>query len=64
MELELGTIFLFLFIFSCTYVLNLIVNVVVSVIQTPPKQLEYGAIGKTLNYLTITYIITYIIQNI
>jgi quinol-cytochrome oxidoreductase complex cytochrome b subunit len=64
MKVEFSTIFLFLFILSCVYVLNLIVKVVVSIIQTPPKQLEYSSTEKINNYLTITYILTYLIQQI
>jgi len=64
MKIDLNTLFLFLFILSCVYVLNSIVKLVVSVLQTPPKQLVYSNIEKVYNYLFFTYFITYIIQNI
>jgi hypothetical protein len=61
MNLHLNKIFLFLFVFSCVYLLNLIVKVVVSVLKTPPQQLKYSKIDKILNYFTITYLLTYLI---
>ncbi len=64
MKIDLNTIFLFLFVLSCVYVLNLIVKLVVSVFQTPPKQLIYSNLEKTFNYLSITYVITYIIEKL
>jgi hypothetical protein len=59
---ELNTLFLFVFVFSCVYVLNLCVRVVVSALRTPPQQLEYNRVEKILNYFSFTYIITYLIE--
>jgi uncharacterized sodium:solute symporter family permease YidK len=64
MKLDLDTLFLFLFVLSCVYVLNSIVKLVVSVIQTPPKQLTYTVSEKICNYFFVTYFITYLTLNL
>jgi hypothetical protein len=64
MNLYLNKIFLFIFIFYCFYVVNLIVRVVVSALRTPPQQLEYSRTDKFLNYFTLTYLLTYLIENL
>lgn len=60
---NLETIFLFLFIFSVFFNIRILFKFILSVLQTPPKKLEIVTRELLLIGITLSYILTYIIQN-
>jgi len=63
MELSLEVLFLFLLIFSSLFITKQVFNVVLNLISSQPKVLEYTRIEIIMNYLTLTYILTFITQS-
>ncbi len=63
MELSLEVLFLFLLIFSSLFITKQVFNVVLNLISSQPKVLEYTRTEIIMNYLTLTYILTFITQS-
>jgi hypothetical protein len=63
MELSLEVLFLFLLIFSSLFITKQVFNVVLNLISSQPKVLEYTKTEIIMNYLTLTYILTFITQS-
>jgi hypothetical protein len=63
MELSLEVLFLFLLVFSSLFVIKQVFNIVLNVLSSQPKVLEYTRTETIMNYLTLTYILTFIIQS-
>jgi|LauGreDrversion4_2_1035121.scaffolds.fasta_scaffold21366_4 hypothetical protein len=63
MELSLEVLFLFLLVFSSLFVIKQVFNIVLNVLSSQPKILEYTRTETIMNYLTLTYILTFIIQS-
>ena len=63
MELSLEVLFLFLLIFSSLFIAKQVFNVVLNLISSQPKVLEYTRTEIIMNYLTLTYILTFITQS-
>jgi hypothetical protein len=60
---SLGTIFLFVFIFSILSVTRVVLRFIFSLLQTNPKPMMFGGRELIFYGCLISYIITYIIQN-
>jgi hypothetical protein len=60
--MSLEVLFLFLLVFSSLFITKKIFNVVVNVISTQPKAIEYTKTETIMIYMTLTYILTFIIQ--
>jgi hypothetical protein len=63
MELSLEVLYLFLLVFSTLFISKKILNVVLNILSSQPKVLEYTKTETTMIYLTLTYILTFIIQS-
>ena len=63
MELSLEVLFLFLLVFSSLFAIKQVFNIVLNVLSSQPKILEYTRTETIMNYLTLTYILTFIIQS-
>jgi hypothetical protein len=64
MELSLEVLFLFLLIFSSLFIVKQVFNVVLNLISSQPIALEYTKTEIIMNYLTLTYILTFITQSL
>jgi hypothetical protein len=62
MELSLKVLFLFLLVFSSLFVLKKLFNVILNVLSNQPRVIEYTKTETIMIYLSLTYIITFIIQ--
>jgi hypothetical protein len=60
---NIGTIYLFFFIFSVLFNTRILFKFLLSVLQTPPKKLEIDKKELLTIGITLSYILTYIIQN-
>jgi hypothetical protein len=63
MELSLEVLYLFLLVFSTLFISKKILNVVLNILSSQPKVLEYTKTETIMIYLTLTYILTFIIQS-
>lgn len=62
--LKLDTLFLFVFVLSTIFLINVIFKVVASILSSVPKQIQYDIWERVSNYFFISYFITYLIINI
>jgi hypothetical protein len=62
MELSLGVLFLFLLVFSSLFILKKLFNLILNVLSNQPMVIEYTKTETIMIYLSLTYIITFIIQ--
>jgi hypothetical protein len=62
MELSLGVLFLFLLVFSSLFILKKLFNIILNVLSNQPRAIEYTKTETIMIYLSLTYIITFIIQ--
>lgn len=62
--IELDILFLFIFVLSILYILNMIVNILRLILSEEPQKIVFGIWEKVSNYFFITYLITYFIQKI
>jgi hypothetical protein len=60
---NIETIYLFFFIFSVLFNTRILFKFVISVLQTPPKKLELTKKELLTIAITLSYLLTYIIQN-
>jgi len=58
----LSQITLFIFILTLIYSLKFLLGLIIGLFQTSPKPIKIGVIEKICLYLSIAYIITYIIE--
>ena len=63
MELSLEVLYLFLLVFSTLFIGKKIFNVILNILSNQPKVIEYTKTETIMIYLTLTYIITFIIQS-
>lgn len=61
---KLDILFLFIFVLSILYSLNLIVNILRSILSDEPQKIIFGTWEKISNYFFLTYLITYFIEKI
>lgn len=59
---KLDILFLFFFVLSLIFILNLILKIVKNVLRPQPQIVSYTTWEKISNYFFITYFITYIIN--
>jgi hypothetical protein len=62
MELSLRVLFLFLLVSSSLFILKKLFNVILNVLSNQPRVIEYTKTETIMIYLSLTYIITFIIQ--
>jgi hypothetical protein len=58
---NLNILFLFIFVLSNLYVLNLILNIIRNIFSEFPNKIKYSLWEKLANYFFISYLVTYII---
>jgi hypothetical protein len=63
MELSLEVLYLFLLVFSTLFISKKILNLVLNILSSQPKVLDYTKTETIMIYLTLTYILTFIIQS-
>lgn len=63
MELSLEVLYLFLLVFSTLFISKKLFNVILNILSNQPKVIEYTKTETIMIYLTLTYIITFIIQS-
>lgn len=63
MELSLKVLYLFLLVFSTLFIGKKLFNVILNILSNQPKVIEYTKTETIMIYLTLTYIITFIIQS-
>lgn len=61
---ELDILFLFIFVLSILYTINMIVNILRSILSDEPQKIIFGTWGKISNYFFLSYLITYFIEKI
>jgi hypothetical protein len=61
---ELDIFYLFLFVLSVLYTLNVFVKIVKTILSDEPQKINFGNWEKISNYLFFTYLITYLIVKI
>lgn len=64
MELSLEVFFLFLLVFSSLFILKKLFNIILNVLSDQPRVIEYTKTETIMIYLSLTYILTFIIQQV
>lgn len=64
MELSLEVLFLFLLVFSSLFILKKLFNIILNVLSDQPRVIEYTKTETIMIYLSLTYILTFIIQQV
>ena len=64
MELSLEVLFLFLLVFSSLFILKKLFNIILNVLLDQPRVIEYTKTETIMIYLSLTYILTFIIQQV
>lgn len=62
MELSLEVLFLFLLVYSSLFILKKLFNIILNVLSNQPRVIEYTKNETIMVYLSLTYILTFIIQ--
>jgi hypothetical protein len=62
MELSLEVLFLFLLVFSSLFIVKKLFNIILNVLSNQPRVIEYTKTETIMVYLSLTYILTFIIQ--
>ena len=60
--IKLDIFFLFVFVLSVVYIINLILVIVKNILSPDPQRVVYSTTEKISNYFFISYFLTYIIN--
>lgn len=61
---ELDIFFLFFFVLSVLYSVNLSINIIRTILSDEPQKIIFGTWEKISNYFFLTYLITYTLEKL